>query len=225
MIDMFLRGCGGLEAAGAYLGVGIREVRPGEVHVGLIYRSFANDLQFLHLAWQDDLRLDTPSGTYFYAACDIDSTNAFFLSMMAESVARVNVGRKINWGWTYEGSSALFDTHGNLSDERAAMTCASFILGLFVTYGMPIVRPETWPSRLEDKLWALDMLGRLSCGGEVSAQNLEHLSSAISGMTRVRPTEVAVAAAGIGQAKPPFCYDEIQSPSEQLKCAITERKV
>lgn len=82
------------------------------------------------------------------------------------------------------------------------LTCATFIIAVFHSAGLPILRTDTWRARPEDAQWQSAILRILE--GWATAEHVAAADSYI-GHFRYRPQEVAAAAM---QAPPPLTFDD-----------------
>lgn len=177
---------------GCLLGLGIKETQPDQRHCGIIYRPDENGPRFLHLAFHFDLRDEALNGTYWWAASGLDADNQFVLAALAMVIAS---GRpNIPYGFDSEG--VVFDRKtGELSDvfPGRGLTCATFVLAVFHTYGFEPLELRSWVARPEDEEWQTVILDYM----EQHGASQEHMDAIRTNEPnkRYRPEEVVAATA------------------------------
>ena len=119
-----------------------------------------------------------------------------FLTYMAKKVDEDNL--KIPYGFRYENYSKYDEKEGFiLNGDTSGLTCATFILTIFHTFGIDLIDLEHWPIRDDDKKW--EKHTKQICNiykerNDMSREQILQMESEI-GSKRYRPEEVAVSSA------------------------------
>jgi hypothetical protein len=198
------------------LGVGVALMRrdSGGLHVGIVFRSSKGPVQLLHLVWQDRLRCDPLPTSSFWGPCFLHPIRQRAIALLCERVASNMCEGPVDWGWSYDGGqNPPITADGVPTEDRRAMTCATFVLALFAAQGASLVDPRTWPEREEDRQWAAAMLKMFDA---TASEHCERLAKDIPTLTRIRPCEVAVAVTGVDDEDPPFEFQHVHPHSERL---------
>jgi len=108
----------------------------------------------------------------------------------------------IPYGFAF--SEKCFGNDGSYKQMEVGkgLTCATFIIALFHSFALPIVRLESWIARPEDAEWQKTILRILE-----QRASKEHIAAATAyiGQFRYRAEEVAAAATS---PTPPLDYNE-----------------
>jgi hypothetical protein len=163
-------------------------------HVGFFLKKDNNEIKFLHLGWHNHLTLeDYPENIYCYVtvseAIDKENLEVFLdwlLGIWEQNESQIPYSVIYNWEDSYFTEQVYSKT-----DLGSGLTCATFILECFKTYGLEILDFKSWPPRDDDAVWQQHMLQKLEQSGvdvhHTSAQNIQMAA-------RFRPEEVAYAA-------------------------------
>jgi hypothetical protein len=199
-------------AALEHVGVAIKSFSPRQKHVGLIYRV-DNDLNLLHLAWHIDLRNEPVKPGYFWGVCGLfvdDALNGKIFAARMLSVAR-NQGI-IPYGVYANGKA--FAENGSFvpfPEPGMGLTCATFVIQLFHSFGHAICDLSSWEARDDDATWQAEIIEKLR---EDYPQHADRVSDYI-GRHRIRPEE---AAAAVMNPAPPTSF----SRAVELAAEINE---
>jgi hypothetical protein len=180
----------------AHVGIAVRCVERAYQHIGILHRDVsAGDVMLLHLAWHHDLRNHRPGNDYLWI--DIPLSH-FHLRQIAAICRLIGEGNPDGLPYAFSPPNGCFDaTTGRflIGPTRYGLTCASFVLAVFETAGLPLVRYETWPNqRPDDRNWQEFVLSRLrDSNPRASDAHIAALQEEI-GAVRYRPEEVASAA-------------------------------
>lgn len=177
-------------SADAFLCLGIKPIGPAgdnQRHCGIIYRRTPQDLRFLHLAFHFDLRDDAFDRTYWWAPSGLDPVNQRILAAFASLILMGDPA--IPYGFDSDG--IVFDrTTGELYPPPVGkgLTCATFVLAVFRTYGFEPLLDTSWEARPDDAQWQQKILSWM----EESNAATEHLDAirAAGEALRYRPEEV-----------------------------------
>jgi hypothetical protein len=114
-------------------------------------------------------------------------------------LCRLIAGRstKIPFGFTYNG--VYFTGAGDYISHGAGhgLTCATFVMAVFATYNIPILKIDEWPKRPDDPGWQLGQVGHLQ---RRHGPFVADAAAQFIGEPRYRPEEVA--AGTISREKP-----------------------
>jgi hypothetical protein len=170
-----------------FFGLGIKEIKANQRHCGVIYRPDAELVRFLHLAFHFDLKDEVLNGTYWWAPSGLDQENQRLLAAFAIVIAEGHPS--IPYGFDMDG--VIFDkASGALlpAPPGRGLTCATFVLAMFRTYGFEPLLSQSWEIRLEDDQWQAQILAYMQANG-ASPEHLEAIRSAEPNK-RFRPEEV-----------------------------------
>jgi hypothetical protein len=175
----------------ADLGIAIRTIQgERQLHIGLLYRFEKTDAMLLNLRHQLDLRNEAPSEHYRWLQADLDEINRRLLAGLCRLIA--DKSKNIPFGFTYNGT---YFTHSGDYIGRGlghGLTCASFVMAVFATYSIPLLKSEEWPQRRPaDMLWQTSQVGVIqsSRGQFIASAVAEHIGS-----PRFSPEEVTAGA-------------------------------
>jgi hypothetical protein len=178
----------------SFLGVGVRRVTPEQHHVAFVYESADGTPRLSHLAFHRRFRgADVWDGLYFWSsAAGIDELNrktlAAWLSALAQNPP------VIDYGLSFAGCEFVQEQNGTYSFVAKVpgkgVTCATFIMLVFQTLGLPLFEHHTWPPRPEDAQWQQRILDALA--PHMTAEELARVAEDV-GCVRYRPIEVAAA--------------------------------
>lgn len=198
-----------------HVAIAIRLIREteGQQHVGIFHRDeTTKDLRMIHLAWHHDLKNSQPNTCYVWIAPPIPQRRARQVAAFCRRVYRAN-----HSGIPYAFSQAT-DCFEQRTGEfifgpgRNGLTCASFVLCIFQSTGLPLINYETWPRMRDgDVQWQRSIIAQLK-EDEASADHILRVESEI-GCVRYRPEDVA----GAGAAeKLPASFEEISPLAKEI---------
>lgn len=193
-----------------FLGFAIKHVDAS--HVGILYHLDDGLVKYCHFAWYGDLRNEPPHPYYLWGNCGLDRYNKRFLASNFDVIRAANPNC-IPYG---------IDSTGSCFDENKkflplplgkGMTCATFILAVFASYGLPLVDAQTWPvGRVDDKEWAQGVMKALHEHHAPQA-HIDAMQNDIVTVSRFRPSEVAGA---IWSINSPITFAEAQILSQEI---------
>ena len=171
------------------LGIALRTFHgEAQIHVGLLYKTDDSSTQLLHLRWHFDVKNEVPSGEYRWMQVDLDEINRRNLVGLCRLIA--SRADKIPYGLNYNG---LYFSAGGEFLGRApgeGLTCATFVMAVFATYRIPLLKLTEWGSRSEDVGWQFGQVQRMQRGFPLVATAM----GSFVGQPRFRPPEVAAGA-------------------------------
>ncbi|WP_415842059.1 hypothetical protein [Paracidovorax anthurii] len=184
-------------------------------HIALIYRNDDSEPMLLHHGWHKDTRHHAWDGKYHSAQfqhLDIELQETF--ADWAIEVAPRVIANNIPYGVFYN-LQANFGIDGKYidRDDASGHTCATFLLDLFHSYGMPLLSLLSWPEeRNGDLQWQQKMLDQLFNDRAITREVT--MQQYWLKLRRFRPEEVASAAVLYVDAPLPF--DDVQNESESI---------
>lgn len=185
-----------------HVAVAIGEPAADQRHTGVFFRFSTTDThEFLHLAWQCDLRLQPPKHAYLWVDPAIPARRLIQVAAICDDIASANVPDQIPY--SFGPPNDCFDEHSCaflLGPTNTGLTCASFVLAVFHRAGLPLVKYGTWPKPdQEDITWQRSVLAnleslRISDPSMVTPEHIACVQSEIGTSVRYRPEHVAAAA-------------------------------
>ena len=175
------------------VGIAIRTI-PGvaqQLHVGLLYKTDDEPPYVLNLRQYGDLRNEEPNESYRWVQVDLDDINRRLLVALCRSLARkppsLPFGFTFNRQYISQAGEYIFGEFGD------GLTCATFVMAVFKTYEIPLLKVEEWPpSSGDDMRWQVGQVAALQVrpGPYVAQAIARHI-----GASRYRPEHVTAAAA------------------------------
>jgi hypothetical protein len=184
----------GATAGADLLAIAVRAVDGEQRHVGVVHRREGDAPKLLHLAWHHDLRDEVFGNDYFSATPDLPEAIQRFLAGLCRRVAARYRDSGLPYGLRYDGRGFEVAT-GEVALDGAGggLTCATFVLALFASYGVHLLDVKNWSSRSEDREWQEKILRALARTNALRA-HIEAVRNDL-GCARFRPEEVVAAAA------------------------------
>lgn len=170
--------------------------QPGR-HTGIIYRGTAGVLCLAHMAGHEDFRDQTydPDSKYYCVVPQlpdpyIGEAFADYCAHAAASIAKQQPPYNL-----LEADPKLFDKKGNWisRDPDSGFNCSSFVIAVFHSYNIKLVRIETWPIGLEQDI---EEQTKLVCALMTSPRPQDRaqaikISPQIGKFPRIRPEQAA----------------------------------
>lgn len=188
----------------SFIGIAIQGDRD-QRHVGILFRTDRNQKpKLLHLAFHQRLYCENPPyqdiDDIFWLDCPgFDDDEQLQLAVWFEKIFLVN-GKNIPYGLAYS-PTGYFDSNGTFvrSKNNCGLTCATFILALFESFGFPLVDIESWQHRDDDGVWQQKILDTMREDQRkhpdlYSELYVDNQMSNIGIAVRFRPEEVAASA-------------------------------
>lgn len=166
-------------------------------HIGLVaINEDETGLNFIHLAGEDDLCFDQfQSQLGFLVYPGLEREREMNIAAFCRKVWKKNNGA-IPYGFSYP-NGALDKKTGEflIGSTKLGLTCASFVLAVFHSCGIPLVALGTWPRFDSDDMDTQNfILDYMKKHGALTYTEFEERKREI-GNSRVRPSEVAALAA------------------------------
>lgn len=158
----------------------------GNLHVGLLHRARAQHAEALHLGWQDQMQQQWP-WRRLWAVPPAEPEKLRSVAGLARLVWR-RFDRDRVFPYALGDVDGRFDGGGRLqlSPTSRGLTCASFVLALFRSAGIPLLNAASWPIRPEEDR---EFLRAIS--GFASPEHLALLTAQVdAGVVRIYPQEV-----------------------------------
>ncbi len=176
--------------------VAARLTRTG-THVGVAYRGPEGTEQFLHFCFHLDLENEdfAPSRSrYVCVVPNLHRAELVALAGFCRRVYRANARGVIPYNLAYEAGTMLDPDTGDLviAENGTGMTCATFVVHLFRSLGIPIIDMTDWPAgRPGDRERQEELVRMLAT--HPSPEYMAHAARIRGqiGCPRVRPEEVA----------------------------------
>ncbi|HSN98643.1 MAG TPA: hypothetical protein VLS89_10180 [Candidatus Nanopelagicales bacterium] len=182
-------------------------------------------VRLLHFAWHHDLREDAVIRRYAWLELPIPRAKGVLITELCRLLAEKYAGRRSKLAYALRYGDGTFDP-GNgefLSQGGHGLTCATFVLAVFASYGVRLLRTEEWQPRPDDLQWQQEILAQLQLGlhdkdpgRSVDPRHIEDVEREI-GCARFRPGEVA--AAGAVQ-KLPLGFEDAKGIAEAIVHAL-----
>lgn len=200
------------------LGVAIKVV-PNR-HVGILFIK-DGQANILDLAWHHRVRCQVADSTYHWLPSSLDSANAEVVVLGI--IASLEFSQPIiPYSPSYSGE---YFEPGTLTYRRDmpgdGLTCATFVLAVFESFGIQLVERNTWQSRTQDEFWMAEIIKLLEDWG--TTKNLPDLTDHIEAIRssppvhRFRPEEVA---ASVATDAPPLDFETAMAMGIEILTAI-----
>lgn len=215
----------------AYVAVAIAEPVPDQRHTGVLFRfSDLSPHQFLHLAWQRDLRQGSAKPGYLWVEPAIPQRRLLQVAAICDDIASANVPGRIPY--SFGPPNDCFDQNTCeflLGPTRSGLTCASFVLAVFHRAGLPLVRYGDWPPpTAEDIQWQQQVLANLldpqfTDPSLVTQEHIARIRLEIGLSIRYRPEQVAAAA--LRRKRRPVGYRVVSRLGEMIVAHIRGQSI
>jgi hypothetical protein len=172
-----------------------------QLHCGILFKNGPGLKEFnaLHLCWHHILKNDEScellaEGTkYYYVLPDVDKFRSTIIAAVCRKVMENYAEEGLPYGLRYENAS--FDpVLGTLimGGTECGLTCATFVLAVFLSGGVSLIEIAAWEPREEDMQWHEQILFALEKYG-ASPDHIANVKKEV-GCARFRPEEVAASA-------------------------------
>lgn len=166
-------------------------------HIGILCRDSSDKkLRFIHLASHLNLKVDDDvTKCYLWIETKLDEEPAAVAAAQARRVFRKYQLGGIPYGFSpYTG---YFGAKGEIrwTAPGNGLSCATFVLAVFDSAGVRLVKGETWPiNREDDKTFQSLMIQTIRISGNATTAHIKGMKDDI-GQVRFRVLEVAGAVA------------------------------
>ena len=173
------------------LGIAIKDIdneSSDQRHVGLLYRDNGSQMRMCDLAWHYQFRDQPCPNDYSWVDVNMQTTNKFVVVALIQKIVEKNKLGQIPYAMVYGGMYFDRQTGVYLKDYVGeGLTCATFIMAVFESMGLPIIDVNSWKPRWSDRRWQEKTIDLLRNGA--SERHIELLTESI-GAPRFRPEEV-----------------------------------
>jgi hypothetical protein len=130
--------------------VAITATAPDQRHVGIFHKDESGNVMLLHLAWHFILKNSTPKLTYAWIDSPINPARARQVAARCRQVYRANP-RGLPYAFSPPNDCFDADQSNYLfGPTRHGLTCATFVVAVFQTAGIRLLKDETWPASRPD---------------------------------------------------------------------------
>jgi hypothetical protein len=179
-----------------YLVIALKEVNKDQRHIGIIHKQQKGDPSLLHLEWHcilsnSDLPTIIADDYFAYIPPYIDVERARTIAGLCRQIN--DRKPEIPYGIVFDQSRFSEDGLLHLGDRSHGLTCATFVIAVFLSAGIDLLKEEGWPHRDEDDVWhdhIVYALEHTKFDYGISDEHIENIKSE-RGCTRFRPEEVA----------------------------------
>lgn len=185
-------------------------IAPGAEHIGVVYRREDGTLRWLHLAFHHRLRDDAAlPADHRWVLSPLDPERLTLVAAMCERVV-ARVGRNMPYGFRYDATRFAADGVLLLGDDEVGLTCATFVLALFRSVGVELLRVAEWTARPDDTARHAALVALL----EAHCEDKAHVRAVRkeAGCVRFRPAKVA----GASSERPPCGFARAEETAEAI---------
>jgi len=183
-------------------------------HVGLLCRSTdTQDVRCIHLAWHCRLEETGSEGVSWWLNPGSAPERLVQVAAIGRKVLRSN-GRNIPYA--FSSPSECFDRLSGqylLGPTRHGLTCASFVLAVFHTAGLQLVKYESWPTKRQEDIQFQSAIAQLLEQHGADSAHVTEVRKEI-GTVRFRPDEVAGAV--LETVPPPVEFSKSRENAEAI---------
>lgn len=211
--------------SGYSISIAIKQIDEKNCHCAIIYLSGDGQVNLIHLGW--DLKLiqsfvsEKHYGQYFFVQHNIHSFRQEDIADWLDYVYKKNINN-IHYGLFYK--ETFFRESGalKLGDNEYGLTCATFVLAVFISMDIKLINILDWEVRPEDIEWQKDTIMVLEATGDDSPEYRHYIDTLRKeiGCPRYRPEEVT---ASITFPNRPEHYKLIWERGEKIKIELSEK--
>lgn len=198
--------------------VAIRTVDQDQRHVAILHQD-QGEVYRLDLAWHFHLRNDVfGSSRYLWIDAPIPNVRKRQLAAKCRQIWRANRHNRIPFGFGQPTDCFDETTHEYLiGPSKHGLTCASFVLAVFHSAGIVLIKYDSWPvDRGGDREWQDAIIAELEQQG-AQPEHIQALRNDV-GCARFRPEEVA----GAATQQPPCEFAAAERVSRDLLTALPQ---
>lgn len=163
-------------------------------HLGLLFiETPGEDAKFLHLARHHSLRTENIGDSRFWIRLGLTDRQIRQLAGMCAMISEHNSASAVPFSIFYDNNRQYFDEKGNYSPSGLGdgLTCATFVMAIFETLGIPLLQTDDWATEIEDQLWHSKIIQDMRAGAPDQA-HFDAMSENI-GCARYRPADIIIA--------------------------------
>tara|TARA_B100000519_G_scaffold13292_1_gene9976 strand:+ start:33009 stop:33707 length:699 start_codon:yes stop_codon:yes gene_type:complete len=212
-------------------GFGVALSQPGteQNHIAILFKfdDESDEVKLLHVGGHKTSLLDEPSSNYLWVdfGPDFNPIRKQVILASLQQIAEVNQDTLIRYGLDH-GVYCFDSESGKLNDNydySIGFTCATFVIEVFLSFGVQLIDWDTWPPSKERNLdFQKKVLGYLASqhARAPSLVTLEYLESQQKneGKARFLPQEVAAAT----QSIQPSTKEEVEPLASDIHKQLTQ---
>jgi len=193
------------------VGIAISKVMHEQNHVGILLIDEDKEVKILHFGRHNALSYEEPEDSY----CWLDLGDAYsFRDKVALQTTLwdfiKSVGQNlpyISFEYGFDDVEPIIGADGAILDGKAgaALTCATFVLSVFESLALSMLKTEEWPINDETNMkWQKNIMDLLKRYGVITGETYSNQIDKI-GSRRYRPEEVAASS----QLDRPASYERV----------------
>jgi hypothetical protein len=205
----------------------INAMTPAQRHIGILYKDpddAGADARVLDLRWHHVLGSSAVrvGAGYFWAALGVEPEVTYVLAKLCARISAkyARPKRGIAYALRYAGERFDAQTGVLMSVGGRGLTCATFVMAVFASHGVELLRWTEWPERDDDRAWQQQIVESLRENGADEEHVRAVSEQATRGCARFRPEEVA--AAGTERALP-VGFADAERAGKQIVQRLQER--
>ncbi len=193
----------------------------GTGHLGIAFHSAHDGPKVTHLAWHQQLQVDTipqeVQGCWACATVTLPPSASKQLVAVVRAVSKKKP--QINYGLAAIAAKGSFSANGSYKPPRGSdgLTCTTFVVEVFRAASIPLVNYQNWPSDPANVAWGESVCTELARRG-ASQEHVDAVRKNIGGL-RVRPYE-AVGAALLPPNQRPAVHADVQVGAASADTAL-----
>jgi len=169
---------------------------PNQRHIGILHKRIDRNPSMLHLVWHhklinNDLDSIVKENYYVIIPINLDPESGRALAGLCRRIIKRNP--QIPYGIIFEGSNFSKDGILRLGKRSHGLTCATFVMAVFASFGKDLLREDEWILRKQDIAWHSSIIKTLEetkSYHDISDEHIMNIRKEI-GCVRFRPEEVA----------------------------------
>ena len=186
-------------------------------HLALGFHPAKAGPHILHLAWHEDLRVESaPVADFCWAAEILPIPAKASKQVVAYIRAIATKHPSIGYGINLLAGRGSFGPTGKYKAPKGSdgLTCSTFVTDILRGGGVDLVQLGTWIDTPENRIWCERICNFLT-QTKKDPQHIANVRANISGL-RLRPYEVA-GAARLGRSSWPAAFDAVQAPAAAVR--------
>jgi hypothetical protein len=166
-------------------------VWPEGTHVGVTYTDASGVQRAIHLAFHAKLRRELVRASHGWIppSRSFLSVRLDHVAAMCERVWERHAIEGLPYGFRYDSSRFNADGTISIGAEERGLTCATFILAVYRSVGIELLRLSEWPQRPEDQAFFEGVIKALETANADQA-HIDAVKKETQSL-RYRPLEVA----------------------------------
>jgi hypothetical protein len=167
-------------------------LNPSATHVGVAWRA-DDGWRFLSLVGDRELKNNALRNGDWCVSPAVAPELLTLVSEMCRRVLDRNELYAIRFGFRFDSTRFNDDGEYVLGENEVGLTCATFVLALFRSAGVELLRVREWPTRPDDEVRHNELIDSFAS----DRGDIEHINALQRevGVVRFRPEEVAAASA------------------------------